>query len=233
MNTSNNAAILIDCDGVGANVAMMIMEQAKKYGNLAIRRAYGNWRKDELARWPDMIEEYAIRAVQQFDFVPGKNATDMAMTVDAMDLLYGEESDIFHLVASDYDFAPLAIRLREAGKVVIGWGKGDASEAFQNACAEFHFWDHADSGVDREQQPSREIEQTENQGLLATLIDCLEDINGLTDWDDFIIKVNKSPFRPEDYGYKRWWDVLESLGLFERPRINGRYCIRLASQLPQ
>ena len=114
-----------------------IFDALTNRGEIFIRRIYGNWEKNILHGWNDCILNFALRPVQQIDFVAGKNATDMLLTIDAMDILYGEQVEIFALVSNDSDFTPLAIRLREGGMTVVGLGNEHAANAFRLACSEF------------------------------------------------------------------------------------------------
>ena len=130
-------ALFIDADNVSAKFGKQIIDALTARGEIFIRRIYGNWEKNTLHGWNECILNFSLRAVQQTDFVTGKNATDMSLTIDAMDVLYGGRADIFALVSNDSDFTPLAIRLREGGMTVVGIGNGQAANAFRMACSEF------------------------------------------------------------------------------------------------
>ena len=130
-------ALFIDADNVSAKFGKQIIDELSRRGEIFIRRIYGNWEKSILHGWNECILNFSLRAVQQTDFVAGKNATDMSLTIDAMDVLYGGRADIFALVSNDSDFTPLAIRLREGGINVLGLGNGHAANSFRMACSEF------------------------------------------------------------------------------------------------
>ena len=130
-------ALFIDADNVSARFGKQIIDSLTTRGDIFIRRIYGNWEKTILHGWNECILNFSLRPVQQTDFVTGKNATDMSLTIDAMDVLYGGRADIFALVSNDSDFTPLAIRLREGGMNVVGLGNGHAANAFRLACSEF------------------------------------------------------------------------------------------------
>ena len=130
-------ALFIDADNVSAKFGKQIIDALTARGEIFIRRIYGNWEKNTLHGWNECILNFSLRAVQQTDFSAGKNATDMSLTIDAMDVLYGRQADIFALVSNDSDFTPLAIRLREGGMTVVGIGNGQAANAFRMACSEF------------------------------------------------------------------------------------------------
>ena len=115
-------ALLIDADNSPASKIDVILAELAKSGVANIRRAYGNWKKDGLKGWEAVLHEYAIKPVQQFDYSKGKNATDMVMVIDAMDLLYADEPEAFGIVSSDADFTPLVLHLKAKGALVYGFG---------------------------------------------------------------------------------------------------------------
>ena len=131
-------ALFIDADNISPKFGKKILEALESRGELFIRRIYGNWEKSSLHGWNDCILNCSLRAVQQPDFVTGKNATDMSLTIDAMDVLHDGKAEIFALVSNDSDFTPLVIRLREGNMTIIGLGNAaHASTAFRSACTEF------------------------------------------------------------------------------------------------
>ena len=130
-------ALLIDADNTQISKLESAILEISKYGKILVKRAYGNWTKDSFKNWEEIIRKLAIKPIQQIDYVKGKNATDMALVIDAMDFLYNSEYDGFAIVSSDSDFTPLAIKLKESGKTVIGIGKKATSEAFVASCDTF------------------------------------------------------------------------------------------------
>ncbi|MBE8952092.1 MAG: NYN domain-containing protein [Quinella sp. 1Q7] len=130
-------ALFIDADNISPKYGKQIVAAVESRGEVFIRRIYGNWEKNSLHGWNDCILNFSLRAVQQPDFVTGKNATDMSLTIDAMDVLHEGKAEIFALVSNDSDFTPLVIRLREGGMTIIGLGNANASNAFRAACSEF------------------------------------------------------------------------------------------------
>ena len=132
-----NIALLIDADNAGAREIDAVLTVLAGLGQVNIRRAYGNWAKVGLKGWSNVLHRYGISPHQQFDLTKGKNATDMAMTIDAMDLLYQGKVDGFGIVSSDSDFTPLAMRLRQDGVLVYGFGRSKTPEAFKTACTRF------------------------------------------------------------------------------------------------
>jgi uncharacterized protein (TIGR00288 family) len=132
-------AVLIDCDNISHAWAQAILGEVAKHGTLGIKRGYGDWTNDHLKNWRPELATYAIQPVQQFAYSVGKNSTDFALVIDAMDLLYAGTVDAFCVVSSDSDFTRLAMRLRESGKRVYGIGARKTPRAFQNACDQFTY----------------------------------------------------------------------------------------------
>jgi uncharacterized LabA/DUF88 family protein len=139
-------ALLIDADNAPASKIELVFNRLSYLGTIRVRRAYGNWKKDHLQGWAKILHKYAIVPIQQFDYVTGKNATDIALAIDAMDLLQTMRPDIFGIVAGDSDYTPLVVRLIASGSQVFGFGRvKTASFAFQEACSEFIPLDSTDS----------------------------------------------------------------------------------------
>lgn len=137
MDTLQKIAVLIDADNTPASKLEAVFKKLSTYGRIVVKRAYGNWEKSSLSKWENETKRLALKAVQQFDYTTGKNATDIAMVIDAMDLLHTGAYDAFALVSSDSDFTPLAIRLRESGVTILGAGDAKTPQAFRNACDDF------------------------------------------------------------------------------------------------
>ncbi|WP_431098312.1 NYN domain-containing protein [Polaromonas aquatica] len=141
MEHKPRVALLIDADNSPASKIDLILNELSTFGETSIRRAYGNWKKNELKGWEEVLHEHAIRPMQQFDYTKGKNASDMAMVIDALELLYTDRSDAFGIVSSDADFTPLVMHLRAKGAAVYGFGAQKTPEPFVNACSRFLFLD--------------------------------------------------------------------------------------------
>lgn len=135
--TEARIALLIDADNSPASKIDVILTELSTYGVANVRRAYGNWKKSELKGWEEKLHEHAIRPMQQFDYSKGKNASDMAMVIDALELLYTDRPDAFAIVSSDADFTPLVMHLRAKGAAVYGFGASKTPEPFVNACSRF------------------------------------------------------------------------------------------------
>ncbi len=138
---SDNLAVLIDADNARASIVHELLEEVARYGTATVKRAYGDWTTDQLKKWKGVLHEMAIQPMQQFSYTKGKNATDSALIIDAMDLLYTGHLHGFCLVSSDSDFTKLANRLREAGKVVYGFGERKTPQPFVAACDKFVYYD--------------------------------------------------------------------------------------------
>ena len=141
LDTQARIALLIDADNAPAEMIDEILTELSTFGVINTRRAYGNWTKPGLQGWQNKLLQYAIRPMQQFDYSKGKNATDMAMTVDAMELLYTDPPDAYGIVSSDADFTPLVLHLRAKGAAVYGFGAAQTPKAFVNACSRFLYFD--------------------------------------------------------------------------------------------
>lgn len=134
-------ALLIDADNVSHGKIAAMLAELSKYGTANIRRAYGNWTSSSLKGWKDKLHDFAIRPIQQFDYSTGKNATDIALVIDAMELLYTQKLDAFCLASSDADFTPLVMQLRANGHEVYGFGERKTPSPFVNACTTFLYLD--------------------------------------------------------------------------------------------
>jgi len=135
--SESKIALLIDADNAPASKIEVIVTEIAKYGVANIRKAYGNWTSPTLKAWEECLHQYAILPVQQFDYTKGKNATDAAMIIDAMDLLYKQKLDAFAIVSSDCDFTPLVMRILTNGLKVYGFGEKKTPLPFVYACSKF------------------------------------------------------------------------------------------------
>jgi len=143
-------ALFIDADNAPAAKIDIILSELARYGVVNIRKAYGNWKSPCIKPWEDVLHEYAIQPIQQFDLTKGKNATDIALVIDAMDILYTKDVDTICLVSSDCDFTPLVTRALADGKFVIGFGERKAPMAFVNSCSKFLYLDD----IETSEQPT-------------------------------------------------------------------------------
>ena len=148
MENLQKIAMLIDADNTQLAKLEAVIQEVNTLGRIVVKRAYGNWKKDNLKRWESEIKRLAIKPEQQFDYVTGKNATDMAMVIDTIELLHQSIYDGFVLVASDSDYTPLAIHLREQGVSVVGVGEKKTPEAFRKSCDEFLYLENCTEAPD-------------------------------------------------------------------------------------
>ncbi|MGB8166469.1 MAG: NYN domain-containing protein [Chthoniobacteraceae bacterium] len=161
---------MIDADNAPAAKIEFIIAELATYGAVNIRRAYGNWKKSELSEWEKVLHEYAIQPVQHFDLVKGKNATDMALVIGAMDILYTKSIGTFGIVSSDCDFTPLVVRLKEEGKRVIGFGGQKTPAPFANSCTRFLVLDENPKA--REVRQKKAANPQELKGDTKLMISC-------------------------------------------------------------
>ncbi|WP_372721529.1 NYN domain-containing protein [Novipirellula sp.] len=234
----NNIALLIDADNAVAAKIKFIISSLATRGIVNIRKAYGNWAKDELKSWAEVLHEYAIAPKQYFDMVRGKNATDMALLIDAMDILYTKQVNTFCLVTSDCDFTPLVLRLREEGKQVIGFGLQKAPKPFVRACTHFVFLDkndttkpkHTQSKPNQPQpkqtkplqtQPTRTPDTTlkKNTKLMNLLRTAVKENTGEDGWASLgqvgSHLSKQGEFNQRDLGYAKLIDLFAAIDLFK------------------
>jgi uncharacterized LabA/DUF88 family protein len=228
--TKPRVALLIDADNSPASKIGLILNELSTFGETNIRRAYGNWKKNELKGWEELLHEHAIRPMQQFDYTKGKNASDMAMVIDALDLLYTDRPDAFGIVSSDADFTPLVMHLRAKGAAVYGFGARKTPEPFVNACSRFLFLDDlraAAGDVDDdafESAPAQRLRLTPAQLKQdAKLVALLRNaVQGAADDDGwaYVNAVgkqisNQASFDSRNYGYSTLTKLLGATQLFE------------------
>lgn len=163
-----NIALLIDVDNVSAKYIALILSELSKYGKITIRRMYGDWTQDRLHSWMKQSARYSLTPVMQPNNTPGKNASDIGLIIDAMDILYTGEVQGFCIVSSDGDFNKLATRLREAGKIVIGMGEKKTPQSFRASCERFIFLDVIDDNTSgTEDEPAKGAKKGQGSGQNA------------------------------------------------------------------
>lgn len=240
---SPRIAVLIDADNAPASKIGAILSQVAKSGNAHVRRAYGNWKSPHMKGWEAKLQEFAIAPMQQFAYTKGKNASDIAMVIDAMDLLHAGVADGFAIVSSDADFTPLVMRLRQSGAEVLGFGAQKAPDAFQNACSSFHFLevlreDDEDEDTDDTEpgaaqdapdagskRPRKRLDGAELRRdnrlvrMLRTAVDEAADDDGWAQLSRVSDQIrNQSSFEPSNYGYAKLSALVEAIDLFEVQR---------------
>ena len=159
MENLQRIALLIDADNTQLAKLEDVIQEISTHGRIVVKRAYGNWRKDTLKNWENELKRLAIKAEQQFDYVSGKNTTDMALVIDTMNLLHKGIYDAFVIVASDSDYTPLAINLHESGVYVMGVGEKKTPEAFRNSCDEFIFLENLGENIKEEKAKTESSEK--------------------------------------------------------------------------
>ncbi len=240
MNTEKQMrlAVLIDADNSQSSIMEGLLEEIANYGIASIKRIYGDWSSDSMRGWKNILLDYAIQPIQQYPYTRGKNATDMRMLIDAMDILYSGTMDGFCLVTSDSDFTPLAQRIRQSGFTVYGFGEEKTPKAFVRACDRFIYSEvlrqqqvddnkEAPASVQRKRYTTQELKQ--DTKLVTMVRNGIEDAADDTGWASLGIvgqKVaNSNPdFDPRNYGYKKLGELVRAMHLFEideRPMENS------------
>jgi uncharacterized LabA/DUF88 family protein len=220
-------AVLIDADNTQSRITEGLLAEVAKYGVASVKRIYGDWTTTNLKHWKDKLLEYAIQPIQQFSYTTGKNATDSAMIIDAMDLLYTEKLDGFCVVSSDSDFTRLAARMREAGKLVLGFGERKTPKPFVAACDKFIYTDilreAEDESAGSKDEPKKKAEAQDfkiDKKLRALLVAAVEDAADESGWaylgpvGQYV--ANRQPeFDPRNYGYRKLGELIKSCGWFD------------------
>jgi len=221
-----NLAVLIDGDNIPSAHVKEMVEEVAKYGNPTIKRIYGDWTKPHLTKWKNVLLENAITPIQQYGYTTGKNATDSAMIIDAMDILYAGKVDGFCLVSSDSDFTRLATRLREAGKLVIGIGERKTPNPFIVACDKFIYIEILKHRID-EKETADEKEETKEDTvdkitkkeltLIETSISDVSDEDGWAFLGDVgsLIQKKQPNFDSRNYGFQKLTPLIKATGKFE------------------
>jgi len=222
-----NLAVLIDGDNIPSAYVKEMMEEIAKYGNPTIKRIYGDWTKPNLTKWKNILLENAITPVQQYGYTTGKNATDSAMIIDAMDILYSEKVNGFCLVSSDSDFTRLATRLREAGMKVFGIGEKKTPDPFIVACDKFIYIEILKSQTEDESAESVKSQPVQKNNvdnitpkvikLIASTISDLADEDGWAFLGDVgnLLQKKQPNFDSRNYGFQKLTPLIKSIKKFD------------------
>ncbi len=220
-----NFAVLIDGDNIPSAYVKEMMEEIAKYGNPTIKRIYGDWTKPHLSKWKNVLLENAITPIQQYGYTTGKNATDSAMIIDAMDILYSGKVNGFCLVSSDSDFTKLATRLREAGMQVIGIGEKKTPNPFIVACDKFIYIEilknqSKEAEAENEKEPVKpNFDKITNKEikLISTTIDDLSDEEGWAFLGDVgsLLQKKQPNFDSRNYGFQKLTPLINSIDKFD------------------
>jgi uncharacterized LabA/DUF88 family protein len=248
--TSENAArlaVLIDADNAQPSLAEALLAEIAKYGTAHVKRAYGDWTGTNLRGWKEHLLAQSIQPIQQFAYTSGKNATDAALIIDAMDLLYSGRFDGFCLVSSDSDYTRLAVRLRESGLTVYGFGERKTPRPFVVACDTFIYVDNlppapsaaaaAEAESDAAAEPPRHRPATPaatlkgDSALVTLLRNAVEAASDDEGWAPLarlgnIIGKQRPDFDPRTYGYAKLSGLVTATTLFDTDRRQGQIYIR-------
>ncbi len=233
-------ALLIDADNISHTKIAGILSELSKYGTPNIRRAYGDWTSKQLAGWQSKLHEFAIRPIQQFSYSTGKNATDISLVIDAMELLYTQRLDGFAIASSDADFTPLVMHLKAAGHEVFGFGERKTPEPFFKACTTFLYLDSLGAGEDNGKPAEAVASKTpikpatvvkketlaklvrplaQDTKLVAILRLAVEAVARDDGWALLATAGSaakrQAPIDPRNYGVKNFPALFEATGLFE------------------
>ena len=221
-------ALFIDADNAPAGKFEDVLSEVAKYGVVTIRKAYGNWKSPTLKKWEELLHEYAIQPIQQYDLTKGKNASDIAMVIDAMDVMYTKQIDVMCFVSSDSDFTPLVTRALAEGKVVLGFGERKTPSPFVNACSKFLFLDQEKEETKDKSKPKSIKSDTKLINLLRQAIEATEDDDGWAALGPVGSHIsNKTSFDSRNYGFKNLSSLFKAIDLFELKRGSGNsYLVR-------
>lgn len=226
-------AVLIDGDNIPSRYVKEMMAEIAKYGNPTIKRIYGDWTKPNLSKWKNMLLENAITPIQQYGYTTGKNATDSAMIIDAMDILYSEKVNGFCLVSSDSDFTRLATRLREAGMQVFGIGEKKTPEPFIVACDKFIYIEILKNlSMENESESTKSITSEKSNidkitpkviKLISSTISDLADEDGWAFLGDVgnLLQKKQPNFDSRNYGFQKLTPLIKSIDKFEVEQREG------------
>ena len=238
MENEIKLAVLIDGDNIPSAYVKEMMEEIAKYGNPTIKRIYGDWTKPILSKWKNLLLENAITPIQQYGYTQGTNATDSAMIIDAMDILYSEKVDGFCIVSSDSDFTRLATRLREAGMKVYGIGEKKTPEPFIVACDKFIYIEilkkeskeNESSAAPSKSQKKDEVDKITPKviRLISTTISDLADDDGWAFLGDVgsLLQKKQPNFDSRNYGFEKLTPLINSIGKYEidqRDSFKGKF----------
>ena len=216
-------AVLIDSDNTTAGLTTELLDEIAKYGTPTIKRAYGDWTTTQLAGWKRELLAHAIQPVQQFAYTQGKNSTDSALIIDAMDLLYAGNVEGFVIVSSDSDFTRLATRLRESGMTVYGLGRRKTPEAFVAACDRFIYLEllRTDSPEQEQEEPARK--RPDLKRLLSNAISSTSKDDGWSHLGEVgtYLSTSNAAFDSRDYGHSKLGELVRAQDYVDVENVTG------------
>lgn len=232
MDNEMRYAVLIDADNVAARYTKNILDELSNYGIVTYKRVYGDWTRPNLAGWKNMALDNAITPVQQYSYTSGKNATDSAMIIDAMDILYSNNVDGFCIVSSDSDFTRLAIRLRESGKHVIGMGEKKTPKPFSTACNAFKYLEVL---AEEETQTTAENEIVEMKALEPAIIRIIAENANLEDEINIgelgsRLQGRYPDFDVRNYGYSKFSQFLKDFDCLSFRQVGSSILVSLKTK---
>lgn len=223
-DSSDKLAVLIDADNAQPSIVEGLLAEIAKYGTANVKRIYGDWTSTKLRGWKEHLLDHSIQPIQQFGYTTGKNATDSAMIIDAMDLLYTNQFDGFCIISSDSDFTKLAARIREEGLYVYGFGEQKTPDPFVAACDKFIYTEvlrgeeETEKGSSIQQMSTNELKQdTKLVNLMRNAIEASSDESGwahLGQVGSYVAKQSPE-FDPRNYGYRKLGNLVKAVKLFE------------------
>ncbi len=227
-------AVLIDADNVSEKYVRVVFDEVLNHGTATYKRIYGDWTKPQFAKWKDVLLNYSISPIQQYGYTQGKNSTDSALIIDAMDILYSGNVDGFCIVSSDSDFTRLASRLREAGKYVLGMGEKKTPQPFISACEKFKYLEILLQGpaVENNDEKSVKASKTELIEMITSIIKENSDDDGWVFMGEIGNYISKRmpEFDTRNYGYQKLTPLISSMKIFEiqsrktpNPQITHKY----------
>ena len=226
MEKTQKLAVLIDADNARPSIIDALLAEIAKYGTASVKRIYGDWTSPQLKGWKEVLLTHSIQPIQQFGYTTGKNATDSAMIIDAMDLLYTGNFDGFCIVSSDSDFTKLAARIRESGLTVYGFGEKKTPVPFVSACDKFIYTEvlrAEEEGESPEAAPIKRLSAAElkrDRKLIRLLRDAVDAASDESGWAHLgamgsIIAKQSPEFDPRNYGYRKLGELVKATGLFD------------------
>lgn len=232
MQETKKIALLIDCDNVSHTAIEGVLEELANHGTVNVRHAHGDWNSPSLSGWAKKLHPHAIRPMQQFAYTSGKNATDSAMIIDAMDLLYSGNIDAFALMTSDSDFTPLVLRILESGFPVYGFGAKKTPQPFVDSCSPFIYIENlvtsSEGEAEKAKQPGKTTKSQlrQDNALVRLLRTAVAQTAGDDGWANMgqvasYISNNNSSFSAVNYGFKRTSDLIRATELFNVELRNG------------
>jgi uncharacterized LabA/DUF88 family protein len=217
-NASKRLAVLIDSDNTTAKLTAELLAEIATYGSPMVRRAYGDWTTPQLASWKDELLRHAIQPIQQFSYTKGKNSTDSALIIDAMDLLYSGNVEGFAIVSSDSDFTRLATRLRESGMTVYGLGRRNTPEPFVAACDRFIYLDLLSEEEQAPAPPAADLRRLLNAAVGSTSKD--DGWSNLAEVGSYL-RTNNTAFDPRDYGHAKLGGLVRAQSYLDVKEVSG------------